>query len=251
MPELVNNTFKPIRGKKIRVTMVDACGNPWDYNANGITSVTTDGFVTLNLSSEIEEGEEIIQRKASGALCINEKLSDSFKRFTLEMEFCGVNTQLLTMMTNAESIMQYDKQGIVVPEGELNQYFALELWTGLSGGASACDDPNATEGSGYMLLPFLQAGTLGDLEITGEDAITFALANSYTVGGNHWGTGPFDVLLDGSGSPAPLEAGLDKWDHLFLIDTGVAPPPEGAFSSTSTNPEPNWTTTTTSTTTAA
>lgn len=215
--------FTPILGKRIRVTDLDICGNP----VNGEDSaIATDGFVSVNLSSEVEEGEEIIQRKASGALCVNEKMADSFKRFTMEMEFCGVNPHLISKVTNAQVYedWQQDPAGFTVPEGEFTSRFAFELWTGLSG--QACT-PGGTEEepSGYLLLPFVASGVLGDIEVNGEDAITFSLTGAYTIGGNAWGVGPYDVLFNTESEPAPLPTALDPFDHLLLVDTALAPPP--------------------------
>jgi len=50
-----------------------------------------------------------------------------------------------------------------------------------------------------------------------------------TKGGNTWGVGPYNVLMDATvppGAAAPLPTALDPYDHLLLIDTAVAPPPE-------------------------
>lgn len=219
---MATHCFSPVRGKRIRVTELDACGTP----VEGVSQyVSTDGFVTITLSSEVEEGTEIIQRNASGALCVNEKLADSFKRFTVEIEFCGVNPSLLGIVSNAEGYEDYagDVAGIVVPEGEINKKFSLELWTGLSG--QACLPGGGDEASGYLLLPFVQAGVLGDITVDGENAVTFSLTGAYTIGGNGWGVGPYDVLRDEMSAAAPLPTALDPYDHMLLIDTALAPPP--------------------------
>ena len=218
--------FKPILGKRIRSTVLDNCGNVPSAGTEDV-SLATDGFVTLTLSSEVEEGEEIIQRKASGALCVNEKMADSFKRLTLEMEFCGVNPSLLSHVSNAEPYEDYagDVAGFTVPEGEIDKYFALELWTGLSG--QACGE-GADEASGYLLLPFLQAGVLGDIEVNGEDAVTFSLTSAYTLGGNGWGVGPYNVVYNETNEAAPLPTAIDPFDHLLMLDTALAPPPSAA-----------------------
>lgn len=184
--------FIPLLGKMIRVSERDNCGASFI----GAQQVTTDGFTTLNLTSEVEDGAEIIVRKASGAMCVNEKLANSFKRFTVEMEFCGVNPSLLAIVTNAEeyTATNGDVIGFTVPEGEIKKWFSLEMWTGLSG--VVCD-PGTEEPSGYILLPFVVAGVLGDVEVTGEDAITFSMDGAYTKGGNSWGVGPYNVYDTG------------------------------------------------------
>lgn len=218
-------TFTPILGKRLRVTELDNCGRVTPTSR----SIVTDGFITVSLSTEIEDGTEILVRNAAGQICVNEKQDDSFKRFNVELTLCGVNPSLLAMVTNAQEYEDYagDIAGFTIGEGEMSGKFALELWTGLAG--QACGE-GGEEASGYMLLPLVNAGTLADLEIGGEDAITFGLTNSTTKGGNTWGVGPYNVLMDdtttpGTPEPAKLPTALDGLDHLLLVDTELAPPP--------------------------
>jgi hypothetical protein len=219
---MATRTFNPVLGKKIRLTLLDSCGTTPSSGDAG-TVVVTDGFISLTLTAEVEDGAEIITKKASGALCVNEMTDSSFKRFTLEMEFCGVNPAALAFTTNAEMYEDWagDVAGITVGEGTINKRFALELWTGLSG--QACPT-GVEEASGYLLLPFVNAGVMGDIEVTGEDAVTFSVTGAFTKGGNGWGTGPYDVVLN-DGDPDALPEALDPLDHLLLIETGVAVPP--------------------------
>lgn len=218
---MANQPFVPILGKRIRVTRLNENGAIDTTGADA--QIVTDGFVTVSMTAEVEEGTEIIQRNASGAICVNERFSDSFKRFTVEIEFCGVNPQLLTMVTNAEPYEDYagNIAGFTIGEGEIEEAFALELWTGLSGAEATAD----TVPGGYFLLPFVGGGTFGDIEIGGEDAITFSLTGAMTKGGNQWGVGPYDVLLNEEGSASPLPTAVDVFDHLLLVDTALAPPP--------------------------
>lgn len=222
--------FTPLLGKMIRVTKVDECGNP-PAGAATDAFVATDGFISVSLSAEVEDGTEIVTKKADGSLCINEKFSDSFKRLTVETSLCGVNPSLMSFMSNVEPYQGYGATpkniGFTVPEGELSDYFAFELWTGLAG-TSACSGAAGETPGGYLLLPFVTGGVLGDLEVTGEDAIDFSITGASTKGGNAWGVGPFNVLLDDSGgspAPAPLPTALDPSDHMLMVETSVAPPP--------------------------
>lgn len=220
---MATHTFTPLLGKRIRATRLDECGRvPAPGTANSF--LATNGFVSIKLSSETEDGSEIITRKADGSLCVNEKYSDSFKRFTLEMEFCEVNPSLLEIVSNAIPYNDHrgDVAGFTVPEGDMTEKFSLELWTGLAN--QACGDGD-DEASGYMLLPFVQSGVIGDIEINGEDSVTFTLSGAYTKGGNAWGSGPYHVVYDTSGQASALPTALDPADHLLLLDTGLAPPP--------------------------
>lgn len=219
--------YIPVLGKRLRLTRLDNCGNVPDPGTED-SIVITRGFISVNLSAEVETGTEIMSRRADGSLCVNEKMADSFKRFNLEMEFCGVNPGALSLTTNAEiyNDWQENPRGFTVGEGDIDSKFALELWTGLSG--AACE-PGMEEASGYLLLPLVQAGVPGDITVDGENAITFSMQGGFTKGGNGWGVGPWDVLLDGEGETAvaaPLPTALDPYDHLLMIDTGLAPPAE-------------------------
>lgn len=218
---MATRCFTPLLGKRMRATTLDYCGNVPAPEAED-AFVATDGFISVNLTSEVEEGTEIITRKADGSLCVNEMTDASFKRFNVEMEFCGVNPDLLTIVSNANPYMiGEDTAGIVIPEGTLAKRFAFELWTGLAG--QACE-PGVEEASGYMLLPFVSGGVLGDITVDGENAVTFTLTGAFTKGGNGWGVGPFDVI-DTSGTSGPLPTALDPLDHFLLVETNLAPPP--------------------------
>lgn len=247
---MATHCFTPVLGKRIRVTKLDTCGN-FPAPAAEDAFIVTDGFITVTLTAETEDGTEIIQRNAAGAICVNERLASSFKRFTVELEFCGVNPSLLAMVTNAETYEDYsgDASGFTVAEGELSKAFALELWTGLSGQACA---PGADVASGYVILPFVQAGVLGDITVDGENAVTFSLTGAYTKGGNQWDVGPYDVVYDDGGVAAQLPTALDPFDHLLLLDTGLNFPPAAcdpqpmpAYTIPTTTTAPTTTTTTT------
>lgn len=209
------HAFVPILGKRLRVTTVDSAGNLH----SGSRKIVTEGFVTASLTADVEDGTEILQRNASGNICVNERMPNSFKRFEVEMELCGVQPELVTMMTHADPYEDYagDVAGFTVSEGEIDEYFALEIWTGLSGASDS-------EAGGYFLLPFIVGGSFGDLEIDGENAVNLTITGAGTKGGNGWGTGPYDVLRNEEGEAGPLPTALDPYDHLLLIDTALAPP---------------------------
>lgn len=209
--------FNPILGRRIRAIALTDTGALPATSTEAV--VVTNGYITLTLTAETEDGTEIVTRKADGTLCVNERMSPSFKRFNVEAEFCGVHPALLSVVSNAEIYEGYtsDPIGFVVPEGTITKTFSLEQWTGLSG---ALSDVNA---GGYFLLPLIQSGVLGDIVTDGENAVTFSVTGAYTKGGNQWGTGPYNVLLDDS-TPAKLPTALDPLDHLLVVQTDVKAP---------------------------
>jgi len=213
--------FIPLLGKRMRITTIDDCGNVPASAETGAYMVT-DGFISVNLSSEVEDGAEILVKKADGTFCVNEKLASSFKRFTAELQFCGVNPSLLSFVSNATEYANADADiaGFSVAEGTIDKNFSLELWTGVQNAACSTDE----EVSGYTLLPFLRAGVLGDITVDGENAVNFSITGAYTKGGNNWGVGPWDVIMDDTPVESPLPTALDPLDHLLMVYTTVAPP---------------------------
>lgn len=218
--------FIPVLGKRLRLTTLDECGNVPEAAAPD-AFVSSSGFISIGLTAEVESGTEILQRRADGALCVNERLNDEFKRFNLTIEFCGVDPAMLAVATNAKIYEGFtaDPIGFTVGEGKIEGAFGLELWTGLSG--QACE-PGGESASGYLLLPFVQKGVLGDLTVNSENSVTFSMTGAFTKGGNAWGVGPYDVLMDDStpSAPSALPTPLDPLDHLLLIETNLAPPAE-------------------------
>lgn len=214
--------FAPVMGKRIRVMTLDQCGNP--VTGGSCAEVVTDGFVTVTLQSQIENGNEILQKKANGQLCVNFKAPDIFKRFNVEVEFCGVDPDLLALLTNAQAYVDYNgaSAGVAVYSGAITDKFSLEVWTGLSG--QACPT-GVQEASGYMLLPFINGGTLSDIVVDGQNAVSFKMTGGYTLDGNAWGKGLHKVVQDASGVAAVLPSNLDPLEHLLVTQTGIAPPP--------------------------
>jgi hypothetical protein len=218
---MATRCFKPIFGKRIRVSKMNSCCAP--VTGGSCAEIVTDGFISLSLSSETEEGTEVIKKKADGSICLSHKSPDSFKRFTLEMEFCGVDADLLSFMTNMDPYTNYagDIAGATVYEGTVTNKFGLEIWTGLAG--DACPT-GVAEASGYLVLACVNAGVLGDIEITGEDSVSFTMTGAYTVSGHQWGTGLRNVVLNGA-VPSRLPSAILPTEPLLIMETGVAPPP--------------------------
>lgn len=188
---MATHTYAPLFGRRIRVTQLDGSGSP-----TGLNYFVTDGFVSVSLTAETEDGAEIILRNANNDLCINEKLANTFKRLNASVRFCGVNPTLLSWMSNAETYADYagDDAGFVLNEGLIQGQFALELFTGLAGSLS---DESA---GGYALLPFLTKGTLADLTFDGENAVDFTVQNMLSASGNAWGAGPYNVVRTAGGA---------------------------------------------------
>lgn len=209
---MATQCFKPLRGKRVRVTELDVCGVP----VTGNSFVVSEGFVTVALTSELEEGDEYIQKNADGKLCINERAPDALKRLTVTVDWCEVDPDIVNLITGYPTELDgADTVGFRIQSGEADTRWGLEVWTGLAG--AACDDGSVEYG--YLLVPYITGSTIGDYSIGNE--VVNMQTTGYTVDGSGWGVGPYDVI----GSPAgPLDVAMGSTDHALLRTTTVAPP---------------------------
>ena len=221
-----NQTSSSIRGKALRITKLDACGNIV-YGAK--STLVTDGFIKIDLKAEREDGEETNQKNANGKLCVVDKAPAQLKYVTAEMEFCGVNPELASMITGQPVILNAAGDAVGVPIGEtVEAFFALEVWSDIPG--AACGIAGVRPYF-YYVLPYLTGGVFGDFTIE-EKAATFSMT-SETRAPNAWGSGPYDVDLDAGDpladpvvapAPAPLFQPIRPTDHLWPQRVYVAPP---------------------------
>lgn len=221
----VNKPFSLVRGRAMRVTRLDGCGA---VDRGPDAAIVSDGFITVGLTAQIEEGEAISVTNAAGRVCISDEPAPRFTGYDISVEFCGVDPLLYELMTGMPVITDSDgnRVGLKMNSGvdASASGFALEVWSNVP---SAVCDPNAGVAYGYFLVPFIKGGVIGDFTI-GNDAVNFSLSGAKSKDGNNWGTGPYSVVRGAAGSPGPLLEALDSRDHLHMQLTTIAPPEPSA-----------------------
>lgn len=216
-------SFPLLRGRTMRATKLNGCGVP----IAGDDSVgTTDGYVSIALTAEINDAEEIEVTNANGQTCVRDPGCSEFKGYNVEITFCNVDPCLYSMLTGQDTFNDAggDAIGFRMSSAKkaCDSAFALEVWSGVPG--VACQGQTAESGSfGYVLLPFVRAGVIGDFTIENA-AVTFTMTGAVTLDGNSWGVGSYDVYSDGVLAPDVLPEPVDVSDHLVVLYTTVAPP---------------------------
>lgn len=222
---MATQCFRSIQGLALRLTRLDSCclpvtGTTCDY-------ATTESFVTLNLTAEVEEPDEFIVKLANGKLCINETGCATLKRYNIEMEICNANPDLFEIVSGVTKVVNYqgDAVGFQVDEnlGECNK-FALEFWTKVVG--DQCTDP-ITGAAQYLywLLPCASNGRVGDVTIE-NGPLTWTLSGE-AVPSSVWGVGPYNVVpINANNDAGPLLAPLSPETALHVQFTTIPPPTE-------------------------
>lgn len=208
---MATQCFSVVRGKRVRVTELDVCGSP----VTGNSYVVSDGFIQVAITTEVEDGDEYIQKNADGALCINERGPDSVKRHNVTVDWCNVDPDIMNLVLGYPLEMDGDDAvGYRGQSGAADANWALEIWTGL--GNQSCDDGLMY---GYLLIPFITGSTLGDMTV--ENAPTTFQTTGYTQDNSGWGVGLYDVIGDPAG---PLLVAMAATQHFLIRTTEVAPP---------------------------
>lgn len=214
--------FSLVRGRAMRVTRLDACGAAV---LGPRSTVVTEGFISVGFTANTEEGETISVVNAAGHVCISDEPAPTFTGYTVEVAFCGVDPDLYALMCGQPVVM--DDQSTPQAVGfQMNSDvnldssgFSIELWSGVPSGL--CTDGEET--FGYLLVPFLKGGVIGDFTIENA-AINFTLTGAKSKDGNAWGVGPYDVLVDDDGLDSPLLANLPTTNHLHMQLVSLQPP---------------------------
>lgn len=231
-----SKSFPLLRGRTMRATKLNGCGVPV---AAADSVATTDGYVSVALTAQINEAEEIEVKNANGQVCVRDPGCAEFKGYNVEIVFCNVDPCLYAMLTGQDTLN--DAAGGAIgfrmnsKKKACDYAFALEVWSGVPG--VACQGQSADSGSfGYVVLPFVRAGVIGDFTIENA-AINFTMTGAVTLDGNTWLAGPYDVYSDGVLAAGPLPEELDENDHLAVIYTTV-PPPDSVEGCTAFPPVP-------------
>lgn len=215
--------WSPIRGRAMRVTKLNACGA---WVAGPKTVVVSDGFVSVQMSPQYEDGEQTRRKNANGRLCNTDPGRSALAQIDVEINFCGVDPDMWSIISGQTLVVDRAGNATGLRIGEtVESYWALEVWTDLMG--AGCGEDGAVP-YGYLLLPFLFGGRVGDFSV--EEAAMDLTLSSSTRRDSGWGVGPYNVTLEDAvdpedpGVPSPLLTAVGALDHLIMDTTYVAPP---------------------------
>lgn len=213
--------LKPIRGNVLRMTKLDACGAPVHGPK---ATVTSSGFVSVEVTMEIEDPTEYKLKGANDQFIFNDRGRPLLKWASLNINMANVDPELYNMATGSPLVMN----DAVTPEAvgfrlreAVYGNFALEVWTDLSG--QPCS--GGSSAYGYALFPWIVDAIVGDYTIQNE-VIQFPITQARTHNNSLWGVGPYNVdnKISAPAGPSPLLTAIQPLDHMDFHMTTLAPP---------------------------
>lgn len=97
----LEHCFPSIRCQRLRYAALTSTGAPDTSAAAG--SYVSDAQIQVQLSPEVEEGDEFTQKNGGGRVCATSKDDDVFKRLTMSMELCELDYEFLSMLTGGST----------------------------------------------------------------------------------------------------------------------------------------------------
>jgi len=184
-----------IQGVSIRVTRLDASGNLLNQPGD---SYTTSAFMRLSFTPEYEEGDEITEKGANGAVAVTYKSPDTLKRISMELAIAEPDQELtqlisggLLLRKNLGTYASPDRKSVgwsspAVGDDPAGYGVAIETWSNaIIDGKKAATYPYF-----HWVFPYCKLRLSGDRVI--ENGL---LANSFQ--GYGLGNTAFSVGLDG------------------------------------------------------
>jgi hypothetical protein len=182
-----------IQGVAMRVTRLDANGNL--LNGPG-DSYTTHAFLRVSFTPEYEEGDEITEKSANGAVCVSFKSPDTLKRITMEVAICEPDPELTSLMSgglllrkNLGTFASPDHKSVgwaspAVGDDPSGNGVAIEAWSR----AIIDGKPSAVLPFYHWIFPYAKLRQSGDRVI--ENGLLANTFEGYGLGNVLFGEGP-------------------------------------------------------------
>lgn len=208
---------RPIKASVLRLVKLDQCGNP--VTGADSAEVVSNGWISIGVSPQYEEGTEFIQKAVDGSLCVNEMDPSELKRAELEILWCLLDPDALVIVTGEQLLFTGTEPsvtgtGVAYGEGPLTARFSLEVWQPISGPGQC----NASGQQQYVYWAFMNSGNTRVNDFTFENGVfNYSLTSETKRVGLLWGNGP--------GSAGPWIEQNPEPDKHWLHNVTTTPPP--------------------------
>ena len=102
---MANSCVKIVGGCLVEINRLDACGLPLLGSGHPNNTIRTKGLIQVELTPDIDNGTEIVERTMCGDLCINEKDCPVIKGMTGKLRLCAIDPAILEMLIGVTPIV--------------------------------------------------------------------------------------------------------------------------------------------------
>ena len=177
---------KPIKGVALRLTRNNACGAalaPTVANSR----IAAEAFVSLTMTPDYYEGEEIEVPLANGGLCVYDSPEPVLRGFELELSVCGLPFPMLEMLAGFTALEDASSNiiGAMSPESMVPRNansVQLEVWQ--RNHAAGCGGGVTDLYVHHVLTKTRKWRVTGDLEIA--DAALECVLTGYAEKNPNW-----------------------------------------------------------------
>ena len=203
-----------IQGVALRVTRLDALGNP--LNGPG-DSFTTNAFMRWSFTPEYEEGDEIAEKAANGGICVAYKAADTLKRITVELAICNPDPEL-TSLTSGGKLLRKNLGTFADPEHRSVGWASPAVGDNPSGNGVSIEvwsraikdgKPASVLPYWHWVFPYVLLRSSGDRVI--ENGLLANTFEGYGLGNSAYGTGPDDRWEFASVMDSPYVYARSEW----------------------------------------
>lgn len=223
---MADKCFIQFKLPRVRHTLLDACGVPV---VGSCSTIATDGIVMIEETTNYRDREEFYPENGNGDFCAEETTPPLAKWVGLKITYCGVDPQLVNMLTGnpvlLDDAVTPNQIGYGVDQGAPNlSNFGFEGWTRLTGSSNCA---GSTIQYGYVLYPWVKQATISDVTYQ-NDTASFVI-EAIAVRFSQWGVGPYNVVTSEAvatlGNPFPLFSAITAARYKDVLVTKLAPPP--------------------------
>ncbi len=149
--------IQSIRALAIRATLLDDCGRPVNTTTTTKTQISTDGFISISFSPDIEEGNKVRKMTGNGKLCVVDNgICPQLVGMDLTLTLCAVPPHILELLTGAAQLVDANGnvKGVVASsytDTVCPPHVMIEVWTDNVG--KRCDETGRACRYNRYILP--------------------------------------------------------------------------------------------------
>lgn len=179
---------KSIKACRARITVNDDCGNALDHPTNPLSRITFKGLVSMTLSPDVEDGDEVLVKDGCGDICIHDMDCNRTKGYEITLMLCGVPVPVIATLLNASFFLDgTTPRGFMLPDTNdvaCEGSRQIELWAkNAEKGACAADE--AWPYFQWLVPKAINWTLTGDIGFTSDSAVELEL-EGYAESNPNW-----------------------------------------------------------------